>query len=323
MVDIHALPAEAMEELPIWTRMQDKENMSSDVSRPGRVFRCAIDNGLHLARELKSGTDVTFTGTQWANSTMPWKKTMRLAAVPQVPSAEFSVTLMQKDMGQDMLDWVAWHRLVGMDHFFFYDNGSKDPLTHTILSGLAATTDTTVVRWPFHIGGRDNNKCQEVQMSHALWAFGSSTLWLGDFDLDEFFVPHAYHTNHTALAWKNELNAYQHVQRVALPTRNRQKGSTCGSNRLQDCCFARVGSKARSPPKGFTFTGEGNVTLKMLCNPHYGKMVLNVATFAHFSKEDGCYNKTSRNCIRTGDLVGHGRRIKDDLRSLRRTLLGQ
>jgi hypothetical protein len=75
-------------------------------------------------------------------------------------------------------EWVAFHRLVGVERFFLYDNASEDE--H--LEALAPFIDdgsVLVHPWPVFPG-------QGPAYDHCLAMHGSEARWLGFIDVDEF-----------------------------------------------------------------------------------------------------------------------------------------
>jgi hypothetical protein len=97
-----------------------------------------------------------------------------------------ALTAIVKNEARYLLEWIAFHRLVGIDRFYIYDNGSTDG-TRDLLQGLSALDFVKIRAWPKHPG-------QKSCYRHALKRFGSRHDWMGFVDLDEFVVP---------LAWNN------------------------------------------------------------------------------------------------------------------------
>lgn len=82
-------------------------------------------------------------------------------------------------------EWMAYHRMIGVDHFFIYDNNSTDNLEAavapfhargwvTLVKPTYSTMDTKV--WDFQ---------KECSMRNEL---ALSSRWLGTFDVDEFLI---------------------------------------------------------------------------------------------------------------------------------------
>jgi hypothetical protein len=74
--------------------------------------------------------------------------------------------------------WIEYHGLIGVEHFYIYDNGSTDDLAKTLkpycLQGRA-----TLIFWPEHPG-------QVSAYNHAIKIFGRDCAWMALLDIDEF-----------------------------------------------------------------------------------------------------------------------------------------
>ena len=60
---------------------------------------------------------------------------------------KFAIGAIVKNEADSILEWVAYHWVVGIDHFFIADNGSNDG-TYEILKGLEKQGFVTVFRFP-------------------------------------------------------------------------------------------------------------------------------------------------------------------------------
>ena len=83
-----------------------------------------------------------------------------------------------KDEDPFLKEWLAYHSLLGVEHFYIYDNMSKIPIA-TLLEGFADARRVTVRR----IEGK---ALQTTAYQHCLEEFGPSCVWLGFIDIDEF-----------------------------------------------------------------------------------------------------------------------------------------
>jgi hypothetical protein len=81
-------------------------------------------------------------------------------------------------------EWLLYHALVGVDHFFLYDNESDCSVAEDVeRMGLGPMVD--VVDWP-------GTKVQLAAYGHCLQNRGGSTTWMAFVDLDEFIVPNRH-----------------------------------------------------------------------------------------------------------------------------------
>ncbi len=97
------------------------------------------------------------------------------------PKVYLSIVCIAKDEGPYIKEWIEYHKLVGVERFYFYDNGSTDN-TREILAPYIK--DGTVIY--NYIEG----KClQNLAYADAIVKYKNETRWLAIIDLDEFIVP--------------------------------------------------------------------------------------------------------------------------------------
>ncbi len=83
-------------------------------------------------------------------------------------------------------EWVAYHRLIGVDHFLLYDNDPKLPLRR-LLRGFE--NFVTVIDWPSDpTAGSAGPNLQIKTYMHALALARSRYRWVTFLDIDEFIV---------------------------------------------------------------------------------------------------------------------------------------
>ena len=97
------------------------------------------------------------------------------------PSVHLAVCAIAKDEGSYFKEWIEWHRSMGVDKFYIYDNESSDN-TREVLSPYI---ESGVVEYRYFPGYRKQlaayDDCFE---RHRL-----DTRWIAFIDLDEFIVP--------------------------------------------------------------------------------------------------------------------------------------
>ncbi|KAK1859886.1 hypothetical protein I4F81_002478 [Pyropia yezoensis] len=106
------------------------------------------------------------------------------ASRPLVAGEVLSVAVVD---GPDYLpDWLDYHRRIGVDHYYLYDNSLGGPTGapgSLAAAGVAARPDTDVLVWPWR-------KSQAQAFSHALLLGRRRCEWLLFADVDEFvYVP--------------------------------------------------------------------------------------------------------------------------------------
>jgi Glycosyltransferase family 92 len=80
--------------------------------------------------------------------------------------------------GAYLREWVAFHRLVGVERFFLYDNGSQDDHLEALRPFIE---DSSVVLHPW-----DVHPGQGPAYDHCLENHGAEARWLAFIDCDEF-----------------------------------------------------------------------------------------------------------------------------------------
>ncbi|WP_432709309.1 glycosyltransferase family 2 protein [Pedobacter sp.] len=93
----------------------------------------------------------------------------------------FSICCIVKDENDYIAEWIDYHQKVGVEHFYIYDNGSKNPIRETIAS-LNYGHVATVIEFP--------GKTKQVPAyRHCLKHFGRTSQWIAFIDMDEFIFP--------------------------------------------------------------------------------------------------------------------------------------
>ncbi len=81
-------------------------------------------------------------------------------------------------------EWIEFYKLIGVEHFYLYNNFSSDNYQE-ILQPYIASGILTLTDWPHPHG-------QMSAYQHCLDTYKDETNWLGFIDLDEFIVPNRY-----------------------------------------------------------------------------------------------------------------------------------
>ena len=81
-----------------------------------------------------------------------------------------------------LLEWIEYHRMLGVGHFFIYDNNSSDN-PQEILKEYINEGIVEYIVWPMHPYGQIGafKDCIEKYKDHSYW--------IGFIDIDEYIVP--------------------------------------------------------------------------------------------------------------------------------------
>lgn len=98
-----------------------------------------------------------------------------------VEDVRLSLVLIIKDEARYVREWIEFHNMLGVDHFYIYDNESSDHLKE-ILTPYIKSHIVTYHYWPGKI-------VQLPAYNHALENYRFDTEYMGFIDTDEFLFP--------------------------------------------------------------------------------------------------------------------------------------
>jgi hypothetical protein len=92
-----------------------------------------------------------------------------------------SVCTIFKDEAPYLREWLTYHVLVGVQHFYLYNNNSTDDYAAALAPFINAG-QVTLIDWPMHPG-------QVEAYQHCLDTYHDQSHWIATVDCDEFWVP--------------------------------------------------------------------------------------------------------------------------------------
>jgi glycosyltransferase involved in cell wall biosynthesis len=92
-----------------------------------------------------------------------------------------AICAIYKNESPYLLEWIAFHKSIGVDHFILYDNGSDDDGTELIQSSAFADM-VTIVDWPQRPG-------QFAAYADCIARYADRFSWIAFIDVDEFIHP--------------------------------------------------------------------------------------------------------------------------------------
>ncbi len=92
-----------------------------------------------------------------------------------------SLCIMFKDEAVYLREWLEYHLMVGVDHFYLYDNNSSDDFERVIGKYLDEGV-ATLIHWT-------KEHAQVEGYEDCIRRFQSESDWIGFIDVDEFLVP--------------------------------------------------------------------------------------------------------------------------------------
>jgi hypothetical protein len=93
-----------------------------------------------------------------------------------------SVCAIVKDENDYLTEWIEYHKLVGVERFFIYDNDSRIPIAQTLAQDIS---DGVVIVIPIQ-----GHPKQLKAYKDCVSRFGMNTVWMAFIDIDEFICPH-------------------------------------------------------------------------------------------------------------------------------------
>lgn len=94
-------------------------------------------------------------------------------------------------------EWIEFHEMIGVEHFYLYNNNSDDNYM-TILKPYIHRGLVTLVEWPY-------NQAQIQAYKHFYETYRHETQWVSFLDIDEYFCPR-YETS--LLGWLMKRDRY-------------------------------------------------------------------------------------------------------------------
>ena len=119
----------------------------------------------------------------------------------------FSVCALFKNEARYLKEWLEYHLLIGVDHFYLYDLGSNDHYMK-VLRPYFEKKLVTLVHWQDYCGEENEEKTYIWALGTQIPAYENAakfraakeTTWLAFLDIDEFLVASKVHTFKEILA---------------------------------------------------------------------------------------------------------------------------
>ena len=102
---------------------------------------------------------------------------------PKITEKKYNVAICAifKNEGPYLKEWLEFNHLIGIEHFFMYNNNSEDNYLE-LLNPYISKGLVTLVQWP-------HNQKQMEAYKDCIEKYSSETKWLGFIDIDEFIIP--------------------------------------------------------------------------------------------------------------------------------------
>lgn len=189
-----------------------------------------------------------------------------------------SLCCIAKDEEPFLKEWIAYHSLLGVEHFYIYDNESRKPIRE-VLNGFTDGSRVTIRR----IQGQS---MQLPAYNDCLRSFGKDSRWIGFIDLDEFILPmqdddmrvllsEFEQYGGLAAAW-HLFNSSGHLKRPAGPVIKNYTEAFHPADSFQQKCFVQPARTVRalnphffSHTEGYYCVNEDHYPVSPLCEPSF------------------------------------------------------
>lgn len=100
-----------------------------------------------------------------------------------------AITAIFKNEAPFLKEWIEYHKLIGVKHFYLYNNNSTDGFRE-VLKPYLIRGEVDLIDWPFISNNQKEwTKVQCAAYNHAIQMAYGYAEWLAIIDIDEFIVP--------------------------------------------------------------------------------------------------------------------------------------
>mgnify|MGYP000038659077 FL=1 len=94
-----------------------------------------------------------------------------------------SILAIFKNEAKYLKEWIEFHKIVGVEHFYLYNNNSDDDYLD-VLQPYIDEGIVTLIQWP-------QNQAQMECYNDGILRFRNESKWIAIIDIDEFIVPNS------------------------------------------------------------------------------------------------------------------------------------
>jgi len=118
---------------------------------------------------------------QQTQTEFPKTQSDDLEPVSNRPKCQLSICAILKDEGLYIIEWLEFHKIVGVERFYLYDNNSTDDVFEKVKPYIDRG-EIIWHDWPEQAGQRSS-------YNHCLKHYREESEWIAFIDLDEFLFP--------------------------------------------------------------------------------------------------------------------------------------
>lgn len=112
-----------------------------------------------------------------------YKAVMNLCKPKNIMQKKYKISICAifKNESLYLREWIEYHKIVGIEHFYLYNNNSEDDYD-SVLASYIADGIVTLIQWPMTQG-------QTQAYNDCIENYAHETEWLSFIDIDEFIYP--------------------------------------------------------------------------------------------------------------------------------------
>lgn len=181
---------------------------------------------------------------------------------------DLSVVAMFRDEAPFLKEWIEYHHMLGVDHFYLYNNSSSDNYQEVLAPYIQAKI-VELKDWPSptHL---EWTEYQKAAYNNCIAYCKKKTNWLAMIDIDEYIVPH--HTN----SLKTFLKPYNKMKGIAGVVINWQMFGTSGVWEIPDDMLMTECLIQKAVKKWHHNQNQKSIVKPRFCNGnwiHYGNFI--------------------------------------------------
>lgn len=102
---------------------------------------------------------------------------------------ELAITAIFQNEAPYLKEWIEFHKLVGVEHFYLYNNLSTDNFQE-VLEPYIKNNEVDLIEWPYtYTEWEEWNRIQRKAYEDAIKRTKKTTKWVAFLDIDEFLFP--------------------------------------------------------------------------------------------------------------------------------------
>ena len=144
--------------------------------------RAVFEKDFIRVEDSETGTPGAFLKFAFRVQAALYKLRYRFVHVkPQDKKYNVAVCAIFKNEAPYLKEWIEFNHLVGVEHFYLYNNNSEDDY-QSVLEEYVQSGLVTLIQFPYE---QAQMKCYK----DCIDKYAGETKWLGFIDIDEFIVP--------------------------------------------------------------------------------------------------------------------------------------